>query len=358
MDDLYSILLDDDDASAQARAQALARAMRGQSTMGNLWQLSGDKVLGQVGQGLTRSAEQQGAAGMEAFGQRLKRAMDRQSLAQSQAEFEDANAPAAGVYHDLARKFGTRLADGVTNRQAKEQLALAERAYAAEQRAQEIRQNREAMRAGKEDAATARREKETREGAEKLSKRTEDTVGVVSSLKTLNSLLGPEGFETTQEVPGIGVGQGMLDVVPFGNLLRSDKGKDVRAAAKDLSANVLRAYSGAAASDRELLRTLERLGQGDYSDDREFLQAIKRVRSFVAEQRKNAEAGAGPDATELFRQQGGETSDIVGGIGQGTAAPEAVAPPDTVPMVSKKGKRMNVPLSQVKEAEGRGWTRQ
>jgi NADH dehydrogenase/NADH:ubiquinone oxidoreductase subunit G len=333
--DLYSLMGEEDEPTAKELAMALGGQSDRDRQFASLLQMSGaDKALGGFGQTLMAGANKQRAMLAEAPGQRLSQAMNRLKMKSGQAEYDNDNAPASSVYHDLAKKFGTSLPPQTTNRQAKEMLGLAERGYAADQKAKELDLNRRSVRDMRDERAEARRlelearaaakqaeadakaEKELRDRTYKLSQAVKDSVPVVSSLENISALLGPDGFDTTENIEGIGPGQGLLDLVPGGNLLRGPKAKANRAAAADLSANVLRAYSGAAASDKELLRTLERLGQGDYSDDNEFRDAVKRVRTFVALQMKTAEAGVGSDAAKRFEEEGGVTAGRAANVGK------------------------------------------
>lgn len=182
-----------------------------------------------------------------------------------------------------------------------------------------------------------------------------DMQGVISSLQNVDAVIarveGPDGkgFDTDKELPGVGPGVRNSVANVLGNWVLSKDGQDMRAAGSDLSADVLRAYSGAAASDRELMRTLQRLGQGAFSTRGEFLGALKRVRAFVADQVQNAEAGAGPEVVGRFANQGGRTSGAVRSIG----AREAQG----VPMVGPNGESGTLDPSEVAEAEQNGWKR-
>lgn len=102
-DDIYSIILDDDDDSATSRARAMAQALHSQQTMGNFWQLSGDDVLGGVGQNLGNQAQTQGEA--------LRRALDgRQEgkLKRSMLHASDADAAAKSSKQKLDLGEGLR----------------------------------------------------------------------------------------------------------------------------------------------------------------------------------------------------------------------------------------------------------
>lgn len=161
--DAYAEFIDDEPSQAE-KAKALVAALRKQQTLGQLGMLTGDRVLSPMGQQMSTQSLAQQQHASEAPAQRLRMALQRQQLEGTQAEMSDANAQANPVYAQLARKFGTELPQGSTNRQAKDVLGLAERAYAADQRARELQLNRDAMRLGREDARDAR----AQEKADKL----------------------------------------------------------------------------------------------------------------------------------------------------------------------------------------------
>lgn len=314
------------------RQLAFANALRGQEAPRHTTGAGGafgalGAVLGGIGSGL-RAREAEGRLDALAKlrstavspGQRLALALQKAQLAKTEREAAEAKrlqeidaAPVSPEMVGLLGRIGVKARPDMQTREANALFGMAEKAYAAEQRARELQLNRAAMSQARTDAAAARDEDKILDRTNKLATKVETSAPVVASLETIAGLLGPEGFETKENIAGIGRGQGLL-VGPL-SLLRSDKGKEMRAAAADLSANVLRAYSGAAASDRELSRTLERLGQGDFSDDKEFLGALKRVRNFVALQMKQAEAGVGSEAARRFESEGGVSSRRATGIG-------------------------------------------
>jgi hypothetical protein len=65
-----------DEAAGPARAQALAAALRGKQQLGQLGVLTGDKVLGSVGQQMLRGAQEQQDLIPKAANMRLQRAME------------------------------------------------------------------------------------------------------------------------------------------------------------------------------------------------------------------------------------------------------------------------------------------
>lgn len=366
-----SQLLDDQIAQSQAMAQALqgktygggiggalgilAKGIHGLATKFETDKLRAEQrgVLDKMGQ--AEGAEQRLKEIDAKPGRRLQILLGRQGLQKGAADLQKSqsdmayeSSPVGPEEIQLAKTFGLDIRPGMTRREAHNILSLAEKAYAARQMAEERRLTRDAMRTQREDAAADKAEDKLLNRTEKLSKRVEESAPVVASLRTIAGLIGPEGFDTTANVEGVGLGQALLDKLPGGNLLRGDKAKQMRGAASDLAANVLRAYSGAAASDRELMRTLERLGQGDYSNDSEFLNALKRVRNFVGVQMKQAEAGVGHEAAQRFEEEGGVSSRQAEQIGAPAAPtrPQGDAPPPGMKWQRNKktGERRLVPI--------------
>lgn len=87
MANLYPLLLGED-PDAEAYAQALARAMQGQRSLGMTFQATGDKVLSPVGRGMVGDAGETERAAAELGGQRQARLLTRQQLAQRAREAE------------------------------------------------------------------------------------------------------------------------------------------------------------------------------------------------------------------------------------------------------------------------------
>lgn len=91
MDSLYDVFLDDEEPSAQAKAQAYAAALRRTGAAGALGMLTGDKVLGAFGQGLMGDAGR-GEGALAAAGQERAGARLRQLLESRQQAFQSGEA--------------------------------------------------------------------------------------------------------------------------------------------------------------------------------------------------------------------------------------------------------------------------
>lgn len=82
--DLYDILTAQDDSQAQAKAQALAQMLRQRQDLGQIMQASGFKALEPIGAQQEQQAAQQQSAIGQMMGQRLKAAMEKQQMAQTE----------------------------------------------------------------------------------------------------------------------------------------------------------------------------------------------------------------------------------------------------------------------------------
>lgn len=231
----------------------------------------------------------------EAPGKRLREGLLRQQVEGGSAELAEANAPAGETYTQLARKFGVTLPPGTTNRQAKEFLALAERAYAAEQRAQETRFNREAMAGARSDAAADKAEKDLDKQIETLSKRTEAAPAMRNDLRELEA--GDQ-----EDIPGVGPIAGRLPM-----WMLSEDGKRKRQAARGLVGTIIKERSGTAASEKEIDRIMEETGL-NMANEEQFRLGVDRLREQVTDVLRAKEAGARPEAVEEARRRGLVTS--------------------------------------------------
>lgn len=315
MDDIASLFFEDDATQQKLRAQALADALRGRQrqadtagAIGNLGLLTGDKVLGNFGQAQLAGAdraragiadEQQALA--QLGGQRLTKALQAQQLAKGKQELDEASAPANSIYSDLSRQFGVSLPENMTNQQAREALGLAERAYGARMRAQEIALNREAMRGAKETAQGDKREKDLDKQIELLSKRLEGAPALRQDLSTLNQAAQQE------DIPGVGTVEGRLPGFAAG-LFNGGDATRVRQAAKGLIGNILKEQSGSTVSEQEREAKLEELGMGKGATEDQFRLGLGRITQMAEAVLRAKEAGARPEAVAEASRRGLTTS--------------------------------------------------
>ena len=331
MADLYSLLIGDDD-SAEAKAKALAAALGPQRQLGLLGQLSGDRVLAPVGQGILGDVMRREQAMAQVPGQRLEQALQRQRLRASEAELTDAGAPVSDVYRQLGARLGVALPQAMTMRQAKDALGIAEKAYAAEQRAKELNLNRAAMRDAREDARTDREGKQLDAQIETLSKRLESAPAMKRDLDTLREAAAKE------DIPGVGPLEGRATEAPILNWFASDEGTKVRQAAKGIIGNLIHARSGTAASEKEVDRIMKELGMGTGATEAQFRLGLERVLAQSEETMRGKEAGARPEAVREARQRGLVTSQDLRGDADPVVETRALPDGRTI-VLRKSGKK-------------------
>ncbi len=123
---------------------------------------------------------------------------------------------------------------------------------------------------------------------------------LVESVITLDSLVGTEG-----DVPGVG----QTGFLP--NWTMSEKGKTIRQEAQGLANIILKARSGGAITPSEQGRYYKELGltaEGTISagfTDADFRRGVAKVKRDLAANIKNLAAGAGEEAINLYKEQGG-----------------------------------------------------
>lgn len=155
-----------------------------------------------------------------------------------------------------------------------------------------------------------------------LEKRIGDMApGIAKKLQNIEELI-PGGIEgdTTQEVPGAGVGKFLIP-----DWALSEQASEVQQNARGLAADLIKLQSGTAASDKEVDRKLKELGMAPGSKSSTFRSGLKRLKSQFVEELKNKEAGFRPEAKEIYRQRGGLTHESIKEISKKPQAP--VQPP-------------------------------
>lgn len=112
MSDIYSLLMTDDEPTAQEKAQAMAAALRRKHAVGTLGMLTGDKVLSGYGQTQLRDAEGMGndlaSAGRTRSGNALSRTIqkERQDFSAGEAQKgRDFQAKQGGLNRAMQREL-------------------------------------------------------------------------------------------------------------------------------------------------------------------------------------------------------------------------------------------------------------
>lgn len=363
---IYDLLMAQDEPDARAQAQALAGGYDRERALGILGQLTGDKVLSGVGGSLNANAARREAMLAEAPGQRMRQLLDKQRLAAGQAELTSDNAPASSVYRDLAKKFGTALPPETTNRQAKEFLTMAEKAYAADQRAQELRLNRDAMRGQREDAAAAR-EAARKEAA--AAKQAETDTKERKDLAEDLDKFGAPGFyqkqgeasaiinENPDDLPGFGIAH-KLAPKAIANFFTSEKGIALQQSVGQMLSQYRKGETGSGMSDAERTEYGQITGLLDSGDERRVIQGVERL-TRAMDARVAARASATPRAAEQYGERQPWVKEALRTNGRPTE-PSAQGPepaqPGTVRMRNRKGQLVDVPAAKVKEALAKRWT--
>lgn len=324
------------------QARIMAEALSGREQKANALLASGYAPLVDMGRNELGTVRTERERLAEAPAKRLREALDRTRLQGQEAELGEANAPAHQAFHDLAAKFGQKLPPGMTNRQAEKAVTLMERAYAAEQQAEDRRLGREAMRGERKARADEKTEKDLDKQIETLSKRTESAPAMRNDLRELEA--GPE-----EDIPGVGPIAGRLPM-----WMLSEDGKRKRQAARGLVGTIIKERSGTAASEKEIDRIMEETGL-NMANEEQFRLGVDRLRQQVTDVLKAKEAGARPEAVQEARRRGLVTSrDIAPGPAAGQPPP---VPDGKVRMMNPAGQIVDVPAAQVDAALSRKWKR-
>lgn len=261
--------------------KALAAALRRQNQLGQLGQLSGDRVLSPLGSGLQASA-------MESAAQVPLARYRTQSL-DVQREGMKARADEAAKDRALQRSIAA-----MNNERAMDVAAIG------------ALRNR-----GLSSAQQAVAEREKRKEVERLGGKVNTTkLGQLqSALKLAGGVLKrfPEGaipgVGGLQNVRTMGLGTGLTSAM---EALGFDRGgKQVQTDIAPLMNIILQARSGAAVTDPELNRMLVESGLTQFSSDDDFRRGVKNLMKMYNQELKNLTAGYEPDVVDLYRSRGG-----------------------------------------------------
>ena len=159
-----------------------------------------------------------------------------------------------------------------------------------------------------EKAQKLAQEKEIRGDAEKYSDKAEKSglPELVKSVTEVDKLVGGlDKFTKGTQLEGVG---GVQSITP--DFLKSDKGKQLNQAAQSVKNAILKARSGGAVSADESNRLLSEIGMGEgmsgllqFRTSDQFITGMKSVRETLRAKIANMQAGAGPDAVNLYKKQ-------------------------------------------------------
>lgn len=261
--------------------RTLAAALRRQNQLGQLGQLSGDRVLSPMGQGLQAGA-------LESASQ-VPLAKYRTESLNVQREGMKARADDAAKDRALQRSIAM-----MNNERALDVAAL------------------NALRtSGLSAAQKAVAERENRKEVERLSGKVNTTkLGQLqSALKLASGVLKrhPEGnipgVGGLQNIRTMGIGTGLTGAM---EALGFDKGgKQVQTDIAPLMNIILQARSGAAVTDPELNRMLVESGLTQFSTDDDFRRGVSNLMRMYNQELSNLTAGYDPAVVDLYRARGG-----------------------------------------------------
>jgi hypothetical protein len=290
---LYDLLAGGE-PSAREQAALMAQRIRGRSGLGELALLTGDPVLGRFGQALT----QRGAGDQELLANALTGRAQREFQARGEMD------PAGDALRQVGLRLRVNLPADMPTRKAKEALDYAEKAYAAEQRGNELALNREAMRSAKDDA---RRETQQRQLSEEVGK-----MGAPNFYQKYSE--ARPIIDTNKDLPGVGPLAGHLP-----DMLVSQQGKELRQAVGQMLAEYRKGITGAGMSDAERAEYGHITGLLEKGDEAAYRSGVERLKRAM-DARMQAAAGGYPQ--EVVESYGARVPGVGAALrGQAGAAP-------------------------------------
>lgn len=158
-----------------------------------------------------------------------------------------------------------------------------------------------------QNAAAERRDRQLGEGAQKLSKQTEDFTGLYAGVKQLNDRLA--GYAKKDgKVPGIGLGANVsVGGLNLSSPFIGEEGRLNRAMAQNVLNQIIRADSGQAVSTQEAARQLLAAMNSPQYTEEDFLNAWENnILPRVNESFANIGGGYSKDVKDRYRNQGGK----------------------------------------------------
>lgn len=261
--------------------KALAAALRRQNQLGQLGQLSGDRVLSPLGSNMSSQAF--------TSAQEVPLAKYRTQSLDVQREGMKARADEAAKDRALQRSIAM-----MNNERALDVAGI------------------QAMRnQGLSAAQKALAQREMRKEVERLSGKVNTTkLGQLqSALKLAGGVLkkyptgGIPGVGGMQNIRTMGIGTGLTGAM---EALGFDKGgKGVQTDIAPLMNIILQARSGAAVTDPELNRMLVESGLTQFSTDEDFRRGVSNLMRMYNQELTNLTSGYDPEVINLYRSRGG-----------------------------------------------------
>jgi hypothetical protein len=275
--DIFDELL----GGGRADPATLAAALRRQNQLGQLGQLSGDRVLGPMGANLQAGAMESAQA---------------VPLARYRTESLDVQRSGQRQQAEESEK----------NRALQRSIAAMNNERALDVAAMGAMRNR-----GLSAAQQAVAQRELRKEVERLSGKVNTTkLGQLqSALKLASGVLqkyptgGIPGIGGMQNVRTAGIGTGLTQAM---EAMGFDKGgTKVQTDIAPLMNIILQARSGAAVTDPELNRMLVESGLTQFSTDEDFRHGVQNLMRMYNQELTNLTAGYEPEVLDLYRSRGG-----------------------------------------------------
>ncbi len=288
--------------------------------MGLLGQLSGDRVLAPVGQGLVQQATRGQDAATQRQGDALRLALQqRQQAAQQahqQALLAQQQAEQAANERYRQQQLGLQGQELGLKRQSLDQDAWAFGQDATGGGFMYNRKTGQVVPVGAPGGrpppgqGTGLKPQQFEADVQSLGKDTEPLAKAAPDIQLLENATKPE------DVAGFGPVAGRVP-----NLLMSDEGVKNRQAAGRLMAAIIQATSGQAASEKEVDRLLEANGMGRTATTPQLRLGISKLKAQYDNLLKQKEAKYLPQVVDTFGERGGYTSRTRQNVVTDTASP-------------------------------------
>lgn len=307
-----------------------ALAAAGAGFMGKDANAAGQSVLAQ------RKGEKQGA--LDAFDKGRKSkiedySLDRQvtgderadkSYADNQAILErerDPSSVESKMAQDLAKSMGYKGdTSGLTAEKFKAFSPALQKAYEIREKSLDRQESRETRTAARNEARNDKLSRNQEVDMQKLGKDVAGTQDLLGGIDEVEAKLGGKLESFTRDKNGNLTKDGKqvdlpgVSVPGFGRTsFYSGEARELQGAADKIFNTTLKDRSGGAVTDTEMDRLKNEFNSGKYNSEPELIDALQRFKRATARVLKNREAGYSKDVVDKYKDQGGRTSDSVGG---------------------------------------------
>lgn len=270
---------------------AMSAALRKQNTIGQIAQLSGDRVLAPLGQNLSQqsvgTAQQLGEQRMMQERQRGLDQWKQQQLDMQQQQYADSN-------------------------------ALREMQIAG------MQESRAANRAARKEQRDGVQRREDERTAWKLSKGLAEVAPIVGAIQNFEAEVN-KYISEGKDIPGVGFGQSNSIGKAISGAIGGSDARRIQSLLKSVMNPVLLERSGAAVTFPEEVRFLDEIASGDRFSEEDLVQGIANLKKVYGWIVRNQFAGVNDQAKKFYRQQGGNVF------------PEMFDPPTTGPTSAPQG---------------------